>query len=98
MRIDGDDAPDDFISSCPKFRQRNVQQRVVGAIQMHIAFVHFFPRRVENLNAAKGGFDIVSETDSNLVWGCLDRTAYTWFRALEKSVCFEPGQAGQNNQ
>ena len=68
MCVDGNDAPDDFVGSRAQQRQRNVQQRVVGAIQMQIAFVHFFPRRVEDLNAANGGFDILCKSNSDLAW------------------------------
>jgi hypothetical protein len=68
MCVDGNDTPDYFVGSRAQRRQRNVQQRVVGAIQVQIAFVYFFPRRVEDLNAANGEFDILCESNSDLVW------------------------------
>ena len=79
MCIDRNHAPDDFVGSRAERRQRNVQQRVVGAIQMQIAFVHFFPRRVEDLNAANGGFDIFRKSNSNLA------------RAMSVPCCLLPG-------
>ena len=81
-------APDDLVDSRAEPRQRNVQQCVVGAIQMQIAFVDFLPRRVQDLNAAQCRFDILCESDSNLVRGCLYRAAYARFRILQKSVRF----------
>jgi hypothetical protein len=68
MCVDGNDTPDYFVGSRAQRRQRNVQQRVVGAIQMQIAFVHLLPRRVEDLNAANGGFDILCKSNSDLAW------------------------------
>src|SRR6476660_1245816 len=35
-------APHDLVSARAQLRQRNVHERVVGAIQMQIAFIHFF--------------------------------------------------------
>src|SRR5262249_32287997 len=52
MCIDRNYAPHDLVNSHTELGQGNVQQRVVGAIQMQIAFVHFFSRCVEDLNAA----------------------------------------------
>jgi len=40
--VDGNYPPDDLVGSRAEPRQRNVQQSVVGAIQMQIAFIDFF--------------------------------------------------------
>src|SRR5262249_59469984 len=63
--INRNHTPHDLIYSCAELRERNVQQRVVGAIQMQIAFVHFFPGSVEDSNAANGGGRIFRKTNSN---------------------------------
>jgi len=74
-----------------------VKQRVIRAIQVQIAFIDFFPRRVENLNAANDWLDVFCKSNSDLARGCLYRAAYARFRALNKSVCFKPRQLGQEN-
>ena len=66
MCINRNYAPYDLVGSHTELQQGNVQQRVVGAIQMQIAFVHFFPGCVEDLNAANGGFDILRKSNLNL--------------------------------
>jgi hypothetical protein len=90
MCVDRNYAPHDLVNSRAESRQRNVQQSVVGAIQVQIAFVHFFRRRVENLNAANSWLDVLCESNSNLARGRLYRAAYARFRALKKSVSFKP--------
>src|SRR5207248_54358 len=67
MRIHRNHAPDDFISSRSQARQGHVQQRAIRAIQVHIAFVHFLPRLVEDLDAAEGWFDVLRKSDSHFV-------------------------------
>jgi hypothetical protein len=74
-----------------------VQERVIGAIQMQIAFVHFLPGSVENLNAANGGFNILRKLDSNFLRRCLDRAAYGWLRTLKKSMCFKARSPRKKN-
>jgi len=64
---------------------------------MQIAFVHLFPRRVEDLNAAKGGFDILCKSNSNLARRCLYGAAYPRLRIFEKGVRFKLGRLGQKN-
>jgi hypothetical protein len=91
VSVDGNYAPDDLVGSCAESRQRNVQQRVIGAIEVQIAFVDFLSRRVEDLNPARRGFDILGESDSNLARRCLHRAAYAGLRTLQKSVRFKPG-------
>jgi hypothetical protein len=89
--IDGNYAPHDFVGSDTELWQRNVQQRMVRTIQMKIAFVHFCPGCVQDLNAANGRLDIFRKSDSNFARRCLDRTAYGRIRAFKESMCFKPG-------
>src|SRR6476660_2985323 len=91
MCVNRNYAPNDLVDSRAEPRQRNMQQRMVGAIQTHIMLVHFFSRRVEHLNATKGGFDILCKSDSNFARRCLHGAAHRRLRALKKSMRFKSG-------
>src|SRR4029453_13206356 len=86
VRIDRNHAPEDFIDSRSETRQRDVQQRAIRAIQMHIVFVHLFPGRIEHLNAAEGWFDVFCKSDSHLVRRRLNRAPHSRFALLKKRM------------
>src|SRR5262249_29961111 len=46
MCINRDHAPNDFVSSSLKRRQRNSHRRLIRVTHMYIAFVHLFPRLI----------------------------------------------------
>src|SRR5438876_6623724 len=65
---------------------------------MHIAFVHFLPRRIEDPDAAHGWFDGFRKSNLDFVGRRLNRAAYGWLRVFKKSVRFDSRYASQHNQ
>ena len=55
VRIDRDHTPDHLVGSGSEFRQRNNQERGIGAIQMPIPFIYFFPGGIKTWILLKAG-------------------------------------------
>jgi len=98
VRIDRDHTPDNLVGSCSKFRQRDDQERGVGAIQMRVTFVDFFPGRSKDLYLTEGRLDPFRKPDPNFVRGTLYCAAYSRLCLLEKGMRCEAGYSGQHDE